>query len=288
MSDRFPGDTMLSMNVDAADSAFGELLRQWRTRRGRTQFELSEHAGFSQRHLSFLESGRSKPSRSTVVILADALEVPVGDRNRLLQSAGFAPLYSAEPLDSVRLRHALAALETVLESHRPFPALIVDRSWNLVRANASAVLLFQRFLPDPAVLAGDKPVNVMKMSIEPSGLRQSIVNWPAFAAAFLPQLKSEALRAPNRLVQEIIELIEQDPEYQARGRDAAEAVRTPVATMQLERNGERVELFTLLSLFGAPTDSSLSELRVETFFPANDASREVLLRIDADYQKAQQ
>lgn len=270
------------MNVESSTTAFGDRLRFWRTRRGRTQFELSQHAGFSQRHLSFLESGRSKPSRSTVVILADALEVPVGERNGLLQSAGFAPLYSAEPLDSVRLRYAISALEAVIESHQPFPALIVDRGWNMLQANSSALMLFQKFLPVPLTLAADKPLNVMRMCIEPNGLRDSIANWPAFAAAFLPQLKAEQLHTPNPVVQDVIEMIEQDPEYRERGRDAAQVIRTPVATLQLEHGGLKIELFTLLSMFGSPNDSSLSELRVETFFPANEASRELLLRFDAE------
>ncbi len=277
------------MNVESSTTGFGDMLRHWRTRRGRTQFELSQHAGFSQRHLSFLESGRSKPSRSTVVILADALEVPVGERNGLLQSAGFAPLYSAEPLDSARLRYAISALEAVIESHQPFPALIVDRGWNMLQANSSALMLFHKFLPVPLELAPDKPLNVMRMCIEPGGLRASIANWPAFAAAFLPQLKAEQLHTPNPVVQDVIEMIEQDPEYQERGREAASAVRTPVATLQLEHGGLKIELFTLLSMFGSPNDASLSELRVETFFPANEASRELLLSFDAQVRgKAEQ
>ena len=270
------------MNVESSSTAFGDMLRHWRTRRGRTQFELSQHAGFSQRHLSFLESGRSKPSRSTVVILADALEVPVGERNGLLQSAGFAPLYSAEPLDSDRLRYAISALEAVLESHQPFPALIVDRGWNMLQANSSALMLFQKFLPMPLALSPDKPLNVMRMCIEPGGLRASIANWLSFAAAFLPQLKAEQMLAPNPVVQEVIEMIEQDPEYRERGREAAQVVRTPVATLQLEYGDLKIELFTLLSMFGSPNDSSLSELRVETFFPANEPSRELLLKFDAE------
>jgi len=270
------------MNVESTAAGFGNMLRQWRTRRGRTQFELSQHAGFSQRHLSFLESGRSKPSRSTVVILADALEVPVGERNGLLQSAGFAPLYTAEPLDSAKLRYAISALEAVIESHQPFPALIVDRAWNMLQANSSALILFQKFLPIPLVFTPDKPLNVMRMCIEPGGMRSSIANWPAFAAAFLPQLKAEQLHTPHQVVQEVIEMIEQDPDYRERGREAAQAVRTPVATLQLEHSGLKIELFTLLSMFGSPNDSNLSELRVETFFPANEASRELLLAFDAE------
>ena len=264
-----------------ATPGFGELLRLWRSRRGRTQFELAGHAGFSQRHLGFLESGRSRPSRSAVVILADALEVPVGERNVLLQAAGFAPLYTAEPLDSERLRFAVEALESVVRSHRPFPALIVDRAWNMRSANANALALFREFLPPAAVPAPDKPLNVMMMCILPGFLRGSIRNWLPFVAALLGQIKAEHARVPNPELQALITRIEADAEFRAGGREAAGQVDSPVATLQLARGGMEVELFTLLSAFGTATDASLDALRVETFFPANAASRQLLLELDA-------
>jgi transcriptional regulator with XRE-family HTH domain len=261
---------------------FGAVLRHWRVRRGRTQFELAAHAGFSQRHVSFLESGRSNPSRSTVVILADALEVPVAERNQWLQSAGFAPLYSAEPLDSERLKHAVAALETVVQSHRPFPALIVDRGWNVHRANANALALFQQFMPDTvAALTVDKPLNVMQVCIEPGELRACIRNWLPFMAALVGQLKAEQARQPAASILALIQRIEADPEFQIKGRDAAGTIGSPVPTLQLACNGLQVELFTLQSTFGTVNDATLAEVRVETLFPADQASRDVLLRLDA-------
>jgi transcriptional regulator with XRE-family HTH domain len=271
----------------AVDRApFGTLLKHWRTRRGRTQFELADHAGYSQRHVSFLESGRSKPSRAAVVILADALEVPVAERNVLLQAAGYAPLYTADPLDSSRLRFALSALHAVVESHRPFPALIVDRGWNMLSANTNALVFFQRFLPTLASGVADKPLNAMRMCIEPGELRSAIGSWPQFAATLLSQLKGEQARAVHPTLTELIELIEADPEFQRQGRDAAERVGSPVATFRLVRGDLDVELFTLLSTFNTVTDASLAELRVETFFPANEASREMLLALDAQIRTA--
>ena len=267
--------------------AFGDLLKQWRKRRGRTQFDLAHHAGFSQRHLSFLESGRSKPSRATVVVLAEALEVPVVARNALLLSAGFAPLYSAEPLDSGRLQFALAALNVVLESHRPFPALIVDRAWNLHGANPNAMHLLQRFLPAAEPASQGRPLNVMRLCVERTGLRDCIRNWLPFMAALLAQLKVEHARLPTADLQGLIDAIESDHEFRVGGRDAAGSVATPVLTLELERDGFAIELFTLLSTFGTATDANLAELRVETFFPANAASRERLVEIDAALGKTE-
>jgi transcriptional regulator with XRE-family HTH domain len=264
-------------------SAFGQRLKQWRLQRGRTQLELALVSGFSQRHVSFLESGRSRPSRSTVVILAEALDVPVKDRNDLLHAAGFAALYSQEPLDSQRLHHALAALESVVQSHRPFPAIVVDRAWNVLGGNDNAFALFQRFIDHP--IAGDtsKPLNAMGACLEHDGMRPYILNWRPFASSLVVHLRQTlAYGGENADVRKLIERIESDPEFRAYGRDSAEAVDTPVATLSLARDGVRVDLFTLLSTFATAHDASLSELRVETFFPANDASREVLVAIDAE------
>lgn len=215
-----------------------------------------------------------------MIILADALDIPVGERNALLQAAGFAPLYTADALDSARLRFALDALESVVESHRPFPAVIVDRAWNVLRANGNALALFSTFIPSLRAAPPDQRMNAMRVCIEPGEFRDSIRNWLPFVAALLGQLKAEEARAPHPGLRELIELIEADAQFQRGGREAAGLIGSPVATLQLERDGVNVELFTLLSTFGTATDASLVDLRVETFFPANEASRQVLRRLD--------
>lgn len=267
-------------------SVFGQALKAWRTQRGRSQLDLALVSGFSQRHLSFLESGRSRPSRSTVVILAEALEVPVKERNALLHAAGFAPLYTAEPLDSARLRNALGALESVVQSHRPFPALIVDRAWNMLGGNDNAFALFQRFIDQPLMADPDHPQNAMGMCIDHRGLRPWIRNWAPFMASLLGQLKIQLAHAESAGLRNLIERIEADAEFRAHGRDGAESVGTPVPTLSLSRDGVDLELFTLHSAFATPNDATLAELRVETFFPANDASRTVLLALDAQLRSA--
>lgn len=267
-------------------STFGQALRRWRNQRGRTQLDLALVSGYSQRHLSFLESGRSKPSRSTVVILAEALDVPVRERNALLHAAGFAPLYTAEPLDSSHLRHALAALEAVVRSHRPFPALIIDRAWNMLGGNDNAFALFQHFIDQPPSVDPERPLNAMALCVDADGLRPCIRNWAPFMASIRGQLKAELMRAEDAGLRALIERIEADPEFRAHGRDSAGQVPTPVSTLSLEREGLRLELFTLHSTFATPNDASIAELRVETFFPADEASREVLVALDAELDNA--
>jgi transcriptional regulator with XRE-family HTH domain len=271
----------------AMTSDFGQALKRWRTQRGKTQLELALTSGFSQRHVSFLESGRSRPSRSTVVILAESLGVPVKERNALLHAAGFASLYSQEPLDSGRLHHALAALETVVQSHRPFPALVVDRAWNTLGGNDNAFALFRRFIDRPPASDASSPLNAMGICVDPAGLRPCILNWAQFMATLVVHLRQElAWGGDHPDLRALVEQIESDPEYRAHGRDAAETVATPVATLSLARDGIRVDLFTLLSAFATAHDASLSDLRVETFFPTDDASRAVLLAIDAELTAA--
>jgi len=268
-------------------SAFGAELRRWRAERGKTQLELSIISGYSQRHVSFLESGRSQPSRATVITLADALDVPVRARNSLLHAAGFAPVYTSERLDSQRLRPAVAALETVLQSHRPFPAIVVDRGWNMFAGNDNAFALFQRFLDKPMAFDPGRPLNAMRLCIDADGIRPYVVDWNGFVSALLVRLRHELeFEGDNADVRALVGAIESDPEFQKHRSDPIAATAAPVATLSLERDGTRVDLFSLISTFGTPNDATLSELRVETFFPASDASRSVLLAIDDALERA--
>ena len=262
---------------------FGAELKRWRASRGKSQLELSMIAGYSQRHVSFLESGRSQPSRATVITLAEALDVPVRDRNSLLQAAGYAPVYGHEPLDSAALHPALTALETVVQSHRPFPAIVVDRGWNMLAGNDNAFALFQRFFDAPLTFDPARPMNAMRACIDRTGMRRYIVGWDAFAAALLVSLRHElAFEGDNADLAALIQAIETDAEFRPPNREPSPGIVPPVATLSLARDDFRVDLFTLLSTFGTANDATLSELRVETFFPANDASRSALLRLDAE------
>jgi transcriptional regulator with XRE-family HTH domain len=273
------------MNVST--NPFGRQLKRWRASRGKSQLELSMISGYSQRHVSFLESGRAQPSRTTVITLAEALDVPVKERNGLLHAAGFAPVYGNEPLDSAALHPALEALERVVQSHRPFPAIVVDRGWNVLAGNDNAFAFFQRYLDQPLVGDPARPMNAMRNCIDPAGMRRYILDWHEFAAAALVHLRHElTFGGDNEDLRALVEAIETDPEFSARGREMKSSTVQPVATLSLLRAGERVDLFTLISNFASPNDATLSELRVETFFPTNEASRAVLLALDTELTKS--
>ncbi|MEE4384157.1 MAG: helix-turn-helix transcriptional regulator [Pseudomonadales bacterium] len=260
---------------------FGQALRRWRRLRRRTQLDLALAAGYSQRHLSFLESGRSRPSRSAVLVLAEALDVPLRERNALLHAAGFAPGFSAEPLDSERLRPAVEALATVADAHRPFPALIVDRSWNVRGGNANAFALFERYAElSPGA---DGTLNALALCVDPRGLRPRIRNWASFMARLLTQFRLELAREDEPELRALVERVEADPEYRAGlRRDAgADPLRDPVATLVLEADGRELAFFTLHSNLAVAQDATLADLRVETFFPADAATRTALLELDA-------
>lgn len=259
---------------------FAEQLRYWRRARGRTQLDLSMSAGYSQRHLSFLESGRSRPSRETVIALSDCLDVPLRERNRLLHAAGFAPVYSDEPIESARLQEARRAVENVLYNHRPFPALLVDRAWNTFGANACAGALFARFVHSPGSYDWDAGVNAIRLCIEDTGMKPYIDNLGSFLNNVLGQLRTELQRA---LVHEELSDLVADIETSLHSLDVASTPAQnalPVGCLRLRREDAALALFTMVSTFNFPLDATIAELRVETFFPADEATRAYLLAMD--------
>ena len=174
------------MNPSAA-LPFGTQLREWRQRRRLSQLDLSVDAEVSTRHLSFVETGRAMPSREMVLRLADRLEVPLRERNRLLTAAGFAPMYAERPLDDPALAAARDAVERILKAHEPFPALAVDRHWNLMFHNAAAAALLRMGVASELL---QPPVNVLRVSLHPHGLAPRIVNLAAAASVFRPSIAS--------------------------------------------------------------------------------------------------
>ncbi|MCC5874101.1 MAG: helix-turn-helix transcriptional regulator [Gammaproteobacteria bacterium] len=262
-------------------SSFGTLLRYWRKARGMTQFDVSMTAGYSQRHVSFLESGRSQPSRETVMVLAETLNVPVRERNVLLDSAGFAPVYTQEPLTSEHLEVVLGLVHDVLASHRPFPALLVDRSWNTFALNQTANVLFSQFVAGGDAYESLDAVNAVRICLDDAGLKPFIRNWHGFMRGILGQLKSELQR--EVVHEDIAALIDDIQTALARSKSEQEASLGddfPVVRLQLERDGMQISLFTMMSSFNLPLDATIAELRIETFLPADDASRAFLLALD--------
>ena len=174
----------------AARGGLGDLLRHWRSVRGKSQLDLAGDADTTPRYVSFLETGRATPSRQMVVRLARALDVPLRERNDLLLAAGFAPLYSLEPLTSPEMARVDEALTSLLVGHEPFPAVVMDRAWNLLRANDGAAQLFGRlFAPEPV----PAPANVLRLVIEPGPVRARVRNWTAVVPALLERARREAI-----------------------------------------------------------------------------------------------
>src|SRR3954465_2013543 len=172
------------MATATSTRAVGDLLRDWRRRRRLSQLELSNEAGISTRHLSFLETGRSRPSRDMVLLLTERLDVPLRERNGVLMAAGFAPMYRERSIDSPEMRPAREALNKVLDGHEPYPALVVDRGWNLLMAN-NAAMLFLENVPEELVRP---PVNVHRLALHPRGLAARVVNLPEVRAHLVARM----------------------------------------------------------------------------------------------------
>jgi transcriptional regulator with XRE-family HTH domain len=253
-------------------AGFGPALRSWRERRHLSQLELSLRSGVSGRHLSFLETGRSKPSRGMVLQLADHLDVPLRERNLLLTAAGFAPAYAQRPYDAPELHAVRDAVRTVLDGHDPYPALAVDRCWNLLEMNAATGLLVE-MVTDASLL--EPPVNVYRLALHPGGLAPRIVDPASFAHHLLDRLRRDIDATGDPA---LIELRDEVAGYAGVPAHPvplppADAVVVPVRLRHPE--GE-LALFSTVATFGTPADVTVAEVTLETFFPHDRATAERL------------
>jgi transcriptional regulator with XRE-family HTH domain len=266
-----------------APSAFGPMLRTWRTMRKLSQLELALQAGISQRHLSFLESGRARPSRDMVLGLTETLDVPLRERNALLSAAGYAALYRERSLDGPDMEPVRRALELTLKHHEPYPAVVVDRGWNLVMQNQASLALFG-MLDSPeklwARVCGDGPRNIMHLSFHPQGMRPYIRNWEQVGASLLNRLRREAAATPGSGLEELVAALLAYPGIPDHWqRPDWQQPLSPLLPLELERAGIRISLFSMIALFGTPQDVTVDELRVETFFPADEATEGLIRQL---------
>ena len=253
--------------------SFGAELRRWRERRRVSQLELALQAGTSQRHLSFIESGRSAPGRAMVVRLAESLDLPLRERNLLLLHAGYAPAYPESALGDQDLRAVREALQAVLSGHEPYPAMIVNRAGELVLANTACRLFFDD-LP-PHLLAA--PVNTLRVALHPEGLAPRIANFATWAPHVTQALQRELHRNPDPHLEALLEELERYIPH------APGPTRYGFAVpLELSTPHGPVRLITTLTTFAAATDVLLSELRMEAFLPADDATAEHLRQRAAD------
>jgi transcriptional regulator with XRE-family HTH domain len=260
---------------------FGQLLRSTRAARRLSQLQLAVEADVSQRHLSFLESGRALPSREMVLQLARALDLPLRERNRLLVSAGFAGIYPTRRLEAADMQPVRAALELLLAHHEPYPAIVVDRAWNLFMANAVVPKVFGAMGDLDAMfrrVSEGRAPNVLELLLHPDGMQPFIRNFEAVAVPLLVRTAREALEHPH--VQSVLDRVLRYPTIPARWRGLdlqRSAHPLPVLATEFAVGDHRLEVFSMMTTFGTPLDLTTDELRVESFFPANAAS-EALLR----------
>jgi transcriptional regulator with XRE-family HTH domain len=257
-------------------AGFGSRLRWWRARRSLSQLELAGAASTSQRHVSFLESGRTQPSREMVLRLAAALDVPLRQQNALLLAAGFAPAWRESDLAAPELAMVNQALDHMLAQQEPFPALVVDRRWNLLRANAGAGRLTAFLMgPSPAP-AATGPVNLAEWLMSPDGLRPLLINWQEVAIYFLRGIQADAIADGTEETADLLQRLLAYPGVPALSYvPALEELPSPVLPMHFRKGQTSLRLFTTIATLGTPQDVTVQELRIESFFPADEATSQV-------------
>ena len=262
-----------------ARDPFGTHLRHWRQHRRMSQLDLANEAEISTRHLSYVETGRAAPSREMVLRLAERLEVPLRERNALLVAAGFAPMYRQRALDDPALAAARRAVDLVLKGHEPYPALAVDRHWNLVAANAIVPLLMAGAAPHLL----QAPVNVLRLSLHPQGLAPKIANLGQWRAHLLERLQQQIAATGDAVLQALHDELAAFPVADA-GHAAGEAggeLSSVVVPFQLRTDAGVLSFISTTTIFGTPVDVTLQELAVESFFPADAATAQALVALAA-------
>jgi transcriptional regulator with XRE-family HTH domain len=246
--------------------------------------DLALEAEISTRHLSFLETGRSQPSREMVLLLAEKLDMPLRERNIMLVSAGFAPVYSQRSLDDPALGSMRQAVDLVLRGHDPYPALAVDRHWSLVSANEALVSLIGDV--DPALMK--PPVNVLRLSIHPAGLARRIVNFTEWRNHLVHRLQRQVDATGDAVLAGLIGELRSypTPDAPARAPRASHDYAGIVVPLQLIAGEGVLTLFSTITIFGTPVDVTLSELAIEAFFPADPESTRMLRRLAEGRQAA--
>ncbi len=253
----------------------GELIRDWRQRRHLTQLDLAGLADTSTRHISFIETGRSLPSRAMLMRLADRLDVPLRDRNVLMTAAGLAPMYSERRLDDPAMAQAQAAIDLVLAGHEPYPALAVDRHWNLVAANRAVAALLQ----GAAEALLQPPVNVLRLSLHPDGVAPRIVNLGQWRAHILHRLRHQADATGDAVLAALYdELAAYPAPADEPSTSGAPAVVVP---LRLRTAAGELSFISTTTVFGTPMDITLAEIAIESFFPADAATAQALKMLAA-------
>jgi transcriptional regulator with XRE-family HTH domain len=247
----------------------GELLRYWRQERGKSQLDLSMDTGISQRHLSFVESGRSAPSRDFLSIVSDALNIPLRERNVLLLASGYAPQYSEPGMDAEEMGIVTRAIDRMLRQHEPHPALVLDRHWNVVRTNEAAPRFFGSFIDLEMI---PKPRNLLDLMFDPAGMRPFVEEWERVAAGLLQRVRREAVgQVLDAELQKVLGRLRAYPGVA--GLKPLPAPQSPVLPITFRRDSHRFSYFSLITTVGTPQCITAQDLRVECMFPADVEGR---------------
>jgi transcriptional regulator with XRE-family HTH domain len=258
----------------AKTSTVGSLLQYWRKVRHMSQLALANEADVSPRHVCFVETGRAKPSREMVLLLAQVLDVPLRERNALLLAAGFAPMYKETNLDAPELGQVRIALDAILRQQEPFPAVVMNRVWDVIGTNEAAQRFFT-FLLGPSAASG--PANVIRMMFDPRKLRPFVDDWESIAEALVQRVHREAVggvrdEATARLLDEILGY----PDVPRRFRKpSVTTAMVPVLPVRFTKEGKRFNYFSTVTTLGTPLDVTLQEVRIECFFPADRLTAEL-------------
>lgn len=276
----YAGRTVHTQPAHFSDATVGELIRQWRQRRRWSQLDLAGEAEISTRHLSFVETGRARPSREMLLRLAEQLELPLRERNVLLVAAGFAPIFRERGLDDPELAQARAAVEQLLAASAPNPALAVDRHWNLVTANAPAQYLMAGI--DTSLLG--PPLNVLRASLHPAGLAPRIANFGEWRAHVLHRVRRQVEVSADAVLAALLQELEQLPAPAGAAAFSGAPGSGVVVPMRLQSPAGMLSFLSTTMVFGTAVDITLSELVVEAFFPADAGTAQALARLAASPQ----
>jgi transcriptional regulator with XRE-family HTH domain len=254
------------------ERSVGSLLQQWRKTRRLSQLALATQAEISSRHLCFIETGRSRPSRDMVLLLASVLDVPLRERNGLLLAAGFAPVYLESKLEAPDLAAVRGALDAILRQQEPFPAVVMNRTWDVLRTNAAATRFF-------GYIAGERaaslPPNVLRMMFHPDAMRPHVANWDAVAESLVRRVHREAIGGvPDDATSKLLAEILAYPGVPASWRTANLAPILPVVPVTFQKGTQQFRFFSTVTTLGTPQDITVQEIRIECFFPADDATAE--------------
>jgi transcriptional regulator with XRE-family HTH domain len=257
--------------MTSATRPVGELLRDWRERRRLSQLELSIQAEISTRHLSFVETGRSRPTPEMIVRLTEHLEVPLRERNQLLLAGGYAPAYPQHGLDAPELAAVRAAMTSVLAGHQPYPALVIDRWWNLLDANDAV----GRLVAGCAAELLAPPVNVLRLSLHPDGLAPRIVNLGEWRAHLLERVRRRADVTGDERLRELLAELRGYPG----GDEPAAAPHSVVLPMRLRQGEHELSMFTLSAAVETTSDITVQEMVIESFYPADEPTAVLMQRL---------